>query len=419
MRIIIDQDHEDQRIGELDDFHSIERFWGDSQDPMSLLLACEDVDCVIINIAAIGVKKSDITFGEKSPPPLSKPFYWEGAQRRVGALFKRRSKTDREGELLSRNLSTDETSEPHHATDEKSDSDVFFEDFPLFKTFTLSPIDLPSSLHFIPNPLGEKALIFICPSILAGSEARLPLGDRAFASYQLAGWSPNLICYDWIVDHLGQRYLDRSQSLIAKINSSTYKEKAGDLSGAILSLFYSLCDLKLSREEVFNGFLEGQLSLSHLDQKLSFIGVNDLVTATLILAQTHSSGNRYLLDGGTLTWRSLTQICAHLIDGLSPVLTQEIRFRLKALLYVSHESHSSSPLKRLTRALRRQANSDRGALFALNLTITDLIARSDGGAEMNRDTRRFTSLTHRFEPSSVSTILERELRSLITRLSTT
>ena len=401
---------------------SVEKFWGDLEDPMSIMIASEDAHIVIVDLASLSPDSSQ-EISQMSRPnqlPITQP--WRGTQQFVGEAFRRLLGTykDPAQPPMIHSSILKQTTYPVKTESEKTLS--LLEKFPLFEGLSLCGSSTFKHQQFEHNQVVERPLILISPSLIASSTASPILGDQALASYQLAGWSPRILCYDWVIDHFGQRYSDQLQADLPLENSakkpSPFKgDCAGDLSDTILSLLYYLCGLRLSKPKVFASFLEGHLSLKHLDQSLSSVGVADLVSATLILIHLEDGDTRHQLSGGVLTWRSLTQLCAHLIDELSPPLISEVRSRLAPLLHIFERGKEHKSLHRLTRALRKQSFKGKEPLAALNLTITKLIARSDGGADQRRDEALFSSLSHRFTPKPITIVLGQELRALISHLS--
>ena len=78
-----------------------------------------------------------------------------------------------------------------------------------------------------------------------------------------------------------------------------------------------MSQVKSVNSTLFSSLLEGETRIGEREQALCLVDLSDLISVALIIYQTQVSGERYLLKGDRLTWSSLMQICAHLIDPLT------------------------------------------------------------------------------------------------------
>ena len=394
---------------------SVERFWGSLVTPMDVILACDEVDGVVVDLASLSpaartrVDKLGEERGEVERSLHND--HWRGPQRAVSRLFQQALGTYRPATELPKQHSSWRGSSSLISSASLLNSGLrqevsqySLQGYPLFEGL-LSGIQ---ERYERPLPL-----TIVTPSALYNASNTPLFSDESLAAYQLAGWSPNLIFYDWVLDHLGQRFSNDVDQRKRKT------EDIGDMSRALIGIVTHLCHLKVYNNLYFQRLLENKLSLGHLDQGLSLVSIDDLISTVMLIHQLPLSGERYLLRGDQLTWKSLTQLCAHLIDELPTSALNVVSRQLSVGLTEPREgagNHYPSWLHAIIKALRSYSSQPHSPVSSLRSEITNLISLSHGGANINRDQSYFSPLPQQVEWSPILSVLEREVSQLVMRL---
>ena len=240
------------------------------------------------------------------------------------------------------------------------------------------------------------------------------LNDETLASYQLAGWRTNIIFYDWFVSDLATYSMVDLQTTSHSYLDVGFPNFPGFLTPTIEGVFTCMAQLKSENPTVFNGLLDGQSRLHKMEQALSLVDLDDLISVALIIYQTQVSGERYLLNGDRLTWSSLMQVCAHLIDPLSAS-------DLYKLSKINPQELSSTwqltqLLKRVNgqpKAFKEFFKSD--PLLELNQRLESLLQSSTGGALVQGHGFEFSALPHQFSASPIITVLADKLQRFLAK----
>jgi hypothetical protein len=394
-RVIIGEAHSSNRHS-LKENSNQEYFWGEVTDPTTIILASQDVDGVMIDLSGLPqtlyMTPSELALNTLQESATGKP-RWQGPQAYLSRVTK---------EVLGTYKDPIPTPDKHSSWSKPKGVNGEGQ----VRNSELTPLEI--GLLSSPNSDVEtsKPLTFLIPSIMVTPQTVSLFSDESLASYQLAGWSPNLIYYDWVTDHLTPT--SEGEVVIP-----------GELTGALSGILKQLINLKQSHINHFKALIEGQVSLKNLHQTLSLISTNDLVSAAVLIHKLQRGGERYLLRGDQLTWASLTQLCAHLIDILPP----QSATAFSALMTNKSDSSTSIHhlINRLLVSLKGSGHSfkrsKRDPLEELNSTITSLIALSYGGANLSRKRDYFTPLPYEFTWTPVFELLEQEVDLLKTNLS--
>ena len=383
-----------------------ECFLGDWNDPMTLLLALQDIQGVFVDLSSVPSElyttkeqidqnlKSQVSHG-KTVKGTNRLWEWHGLQRSLSRGVK---------ELLGTYKPPSPTPEKHSAWYEKKKTKQLTSERPLDQS-VLSYALLNSSAT---STQVEKPLIFLVPSVCFDEQIRIFLSDENLASYQLAGWRTNIIFYDWLVGDLRPK---SSSVAIHNLNDETIKSP-GVLTPLIEEIFIGMSQLKSVNSALFSSLLEGEARIGGREQALCLVDLSDLISVALIVYQTQVSGERYLLRGDRLTWSSLMQICAHLIDPLTAN-------HLNKLNQINpHQLSTTWQLTQLLQKASRQASSFKDLfktdpLEELNQRIESLLQKSTGGALTQGHGFEFSELPHQFSASPIVTILEEKLKSFL------
>ena len=373
-----------------------ESFWGDVTDPTTIILASQDVDGVMIDLSGLPqtlyMTPSELALNTLQESPTDQP-KWQGPQAYLSRVTKEVLGTYKDPIPSPEKHSS--WTEPKRVNGQRQVS-----------TSELTPLEIGLLSAPISDTGAIKPLTFLIPSIMVTPQTSSLFSDESLASYQLAGWSPNLIYYDWVTDHLTP-------------NSEETVVIPGELTSALSGILKQLINLKQSHINHFKALIEGQVSFKNLHQTLSLISTNDLVSAAVLIHKLQRGGERYLLRGDQLTWASLTQLCAHLIDAFPP----QSATVFSALM--TNKSKSSTSIHRIINRLLVSLKgsgpsfkrSKRDPFEELNSTITSLIALSYGGANLSRKIDYFTPLPYEFTWTPVFELLEQEVDLLKANLS--
>ncbi len=395
-------------------------FLGDWNDPMTLLLALQDVQGVFVDLSSLSrslyttdSSKRGLSQDQKQESQEAKAnklWEWQGIQRSLSKGVK---------ELLGTYKAPTPSPQKHSSWDNKNrdnknrdNQQKSSEQKASLDQAVLSYALKNSSLPFdhFSNPSTnhneterEKPLTFLVPSVSFDQNIASFLSDENLASYQLAGWRPNVIFYDWVLGKLGSEF-GSEQDNTKLVNPSV----PGVLTSTLAGIFACVATLKLKKNDQFTALLEGKSRLSRFSQPLSLVDLDDLVSVAMIVHQTRVSGERYLLKGDRLTWFSLIQICAHLVDPLSAQelhhLAQMNALQLDRTWKLTHFlktlSKNSSPLKKTFGSV---------ALSELSQVVEKLIHSSKGGALAHGHGVEFSPLPHHFACSPITNVLSDKL----------
>ncbi|MAD61850.1 MAG: hypothetical protein CMH49_10130 [Myxococcales bacterium] len=393
-----------------------ELFLGDWYDPMTLLMALQEVQGVFVDLSSLPselylskrqeAKADSEVHNQKTElsklgggKRLNRIWQWNGLQ----ALLAKGVK-----ELLG-SYKPPTPSPSKHSTWKKEKGITQKEQSFSLDQSLLSYALLNSSLSSFQS---EKPLTFLVPSVRFNEAINLFLNDETLASYQLAGWRTNIIFYDWFVSDLATCSSVNQQTTSDHHLDMGFPDFPGFLTPTIEGVFTCMAQLKSENPTVFNDLLDGQSRLHKMEQTLSLVDLDDLISVALIVYQTQVSGERYLLNGDRLTWSSLMQVCAHLIDPLS---TSD----LDSLSKINPQELSSTwqltqLLKKVNgqpKALKEFFKSD--PLIELNQRLEGLLQSSTGGALIQGHGFEFSALPHQFSASPIITVLADKLQRFL------
>ena len=395
-----------------------ELFLGDWYDPMTLLMALQEVQGVFIDLSSLPCelyltkKQEERTHSEVQNQKdelsklgvgnrLSSIWKWNGLQAFLARAVK---------ELLGSYKPPTPSPSKHSTWKKEKETTQKEQGFSLDESL-LSYVLLNSSSSSFQS---EKPLTFLVPSVRFNKAISLFLNDETLASYQLAGWRTNIIFYDWFVSDLATYSMVDLQTTSHSYLDVGFPNFPGFLTPTIEGVFTCMAQLKSENPTVFNGLLDGQSRLHKMEQALSLVDLDDLISVALIIYQTQVSGERYLLNGDRLTWSSLMQVCAHLIDPLSAS-------DLYKLSKINPQELSSTwqltqLLKRVNgqpKAFKEFFKSD--PLLELNQRLESLLQSSTGGALVQGHGFEFSALPHQFSASPIITVLADKLQRFLAK----
>ena len=363
-----------------------EYFWGDLTDPMTLVLATEDCQSAIIDLTRLPTRLWSPPEHEQETHLSSPraPRVWRGSQAWTGKVILG---------ALGRRGATYEVP-TRHSTWREGDA-------PSSPLKQVSPLQDALSISPLSARAQARPLTFLAPTSMLGDLRLDLLSAEALNTYSRASWSPRVICFDWTLgDALSA--LDRPSDL-------------GELDRFIAELLLKLLALKRRSPQLIAKLLRERITGLH-EQPLAVIGVEDLVSATLLLHQRGQDLTSYWARGDRLTWGSLTQICLYLIDELDATAAQHAYISLTDKLQSDDGAHRWSWRRQLTRLLSSLSQYQRAPINAFLVEFKELASRLRGGGTSARVTAHLAPLPQHFNWTPAHTLLEDQVRRLLHKL---
>ena len=358
-----------------------ECFWGDLADPMTLVLAAEHCQSAVIDFSQLPSRLWSTSATNASEQSESRPL-WRGSQKWLGhmilGLFGQRGATY---DVPTRHSSWRENS---------ADSATSLNQSPLREALSIPPLT--------PRP-HSRPLTLLAPTSLLGDLRKDLLSPEALDDYTHAGWSPRILCFDWALgDTLSA--LERPVAL-------------GEIDRFISDLLLKLLELKRRTPHLISDLLRDRLS-GFNELPLSVIGIEDLVSAILLIHQRGRETTSYWARGDRLTWGSLTQICLYLVDELDASAVQIAHQYLTRKLNQSDtQSTHHSWWRQPTQALRSLSQYQRSPINAFLVELKELASHIRGGGAPQYITADLTSLPQHFNWTPAHTLLEDQVRHLL------
>jgi len=357
-----------------------EVFWGDLRDPMTLALAAEHTQGAMIDCSTLPTH----LWSTQAPAPPKSPQTersWRGGQEWMGHVVL--------GALGRRGASYETPTRHSTWREDKASSSSLSARSPLREALSIPPL----------TPLSQsRPLTLIIPSAQLSDFYIDLLCKEALDAYVRASWSPQILCFDWTLgDALSA--LERPPS-------------PGELDLFISELLMKLLALKQRSSHLISELLKDRISgLNQLP--LSLIGIEDLVSASLLIHQKGQTLTSYWARGDRLTWGSLTQMCLYLIDELDPIAAEQAHQALSHKLKESVNHTGGSWRTQIARFLRSLAHTQRSQVDSLLGELKQLASRIRGGAAPQHLTSQLAPLPQHFNWTPAHTLLEDQVRSLL------
>ena len=360
--------------------HFSESFWGDLNDPMTLVLAAEHCQSALIDLSQLPSRLWSVPSSTPSNP-LHPRFKWRGSQQWVGGVI-----LDALGQRGATYEVPTRHSKWYETTGTSSNSK---QTSPLYEALCTPPLSPRTR---------ARPLTFLVPTSMLGTLYADFLSAQAFEDYTQAYWSPRILCFDWT---LGDTLSALERPIVI-----------GEIDHFIAELLLKLLDLKRRSPQLIADLLRDRLS-GFNELPLAVIGIEDLISATLLIHQKGLTGTSYWARGDRLTWGSLTQICLYLVDELDDSAVKTAYQSLAHKLDRGDTTARHAWWRRPTEVLRSLSHYQRSPINAFLVELKELASRIRGGAAPQQVTDQLNVLPEHFNWTPAHTLLEDQVRHLL------